>query len=116
MNKSINCTYSTFVLSWDFQIFVYIMMDRVYFVFATFEKHPEEMGMGVWEPYLPGVCAEMKKGGRRSTMFYDNYGHVTKLRVVEREWAEPEDPQSEPIVFSENTYSQQDMEIISLRT
>lgn len=81
---------------------------RTYFVYATFERHPEEVQMGNWIHDLPIICREHKAWGYRSGMFYKHYGNIVTLRVEERPYAQGQEP-----VFSERTLNQRDMRAIA---
>ena len=79
-----------------------------YFVYATFERRPEEIPVGNWVHDLPFICREHKAWGRRSGMFYKACGDIVTLRVEERPYAQGQEP-----VFSERTLNQRDMRCLA---
>ncbi len=72
-----------------------------HFVYGTFEKHPTEMGLGVWWASIEEICEQFKIRGRRADQLWNGFGDVITLRIVH--------PNGEHI------YSQRDMRRLARR-
>jgi hypothetical protein len=79
--------------------------DIVYFVYGI--TNNKEIPLGVWEDYLPGICSELKKGGRRYNMLNMK---ICSIRVERRIWQEIN---GNITIFENKILSQRDMRRIS---